>query len=733
MNIRFIVMDFASHQTWAEGYQRAASRQNKHKVHLEIVSGERWKFRMLVAAAELESKIAMDDDIVVVDGMLDVSLLVALIKSNRPNNAPKILVYLHENQLTTPFSSQDRDVKNHTHWHYGMAHWRSLMVADGFVFNSRTHKNAFHEALPKLINEQCPRDSVQWHLKRAQELLETKCTVLKNGLELDELVSLGNARKRPLQEEKIPTILWNARLEEDKNPGAFLDMLHQVKRPTKQEKQLFQIIILGADSSKEKRWETRIKREFSRELIYLGWCTTREEYAHWLQRSDIVISTANHETFGISIVESVFCGALPLLPKRLSYPELFPSEYFEKEHLYSKTRGDGVDKLLHLIRLVANDPVGHAKAKDAAKAAVARFRWASMGEVYDQFFADVGAGEPVTLAGSKAASMLQDSILSLTDYSLSRAVDVSNDATMTSVSTLPYQEIIISEATDDRVALYRPKSLRNYSEYNRQISFLSAEQGIEVAIHGGRRATVRMLEAMSLGAKIKPISFLATRELAKTILKEKSHHLQNIPVYVADNKDLLDEIRGQKLNYGDALLVMLQFPIESPLQELIQHPPILLMDNVRNAENVGSILRTAFCLGIRSVVASDTAWAALKDSRAARSSMGTMYYHQFYKSPDLTRTIQEIQQSGSIRVYGVEIGPTAKPVHPHGLNRNWAFCMGNEDTGLNQEVANTCDEVLFIPQAHGDSLNVGHAAAITMFELGRECPTPKHDGLAACT
>lgn len=48
-----------------------------------------------------------------------------------------------------------------------------------------------------------------------------------------------------------------------------------------------------------------------------------------------------------------------------------------------------------------------------------------------------------------------------------------------------------------------------------------------------------------------------------------------------------------------------------PLSELLLAPPIIILDNVRNAENIGSILRTAYCLGITSVVASSTAWWVL--------------------------------------------------------------------------------------------------------------------------
>ena len=55
--------------------------------------------------------------------------------------------------------------------------------------------------------------------------------------------------------------------------------------------------------------------------------TKKQDYFNWLSRSDIVISTAVQENFGISVVEAVRYGCFPLLPDRLSYPELIPEKY----------------------------------------------------------------------------------------------------------------------------------------------------------------------------------------------------------------------------------------------------------------------------------------------------------------------------------------------------------------------------------------------------------------------
>lgn len=780
VNIHFVVTDFASHRTWIEGYQRyhhqtafavtpsmrdndnRSCHQHHHDIRITFVPGDRWKFRMMAASADLFDKINMDDEILVVDAMLDATVLVALLKSNRPaHQCPSVLLYFHENQLTTPFTAQDRDVhkqpQHPTHWHYGMAHWRSLLVADGCIFNSQTHLRAFSEALPKCLNEQCPRDTVEWHLSKCHEFLESKCTVLPYGLELEELLqlsegggdccpidasqrgiqSLRNVWLDPATKQKVPVILWNARLEDDKNPTAFIQLLDEIKNGPIP----FRLIILGTDPSKGERWYSQFREKFGDRILHMGWCLDRAEYASWLGRASIVVSTASHETFGISVVESVHCGALPLLPNRLSYPEIFGAvEEAEEKYLYTTMDRDGAEMLQGLLQLVSTDSKALEEAQSSVRRATRMFRWQTMGPIYDQFFAQLAKGDSVVEAGQDIESLLRMA---------NRATE--NGSSANRNASTDHLVIQIFDPHDSRTQLFRPKSLRNQKEYNRQLTS-QRSAGIQPALHGGRRAMVRMLEAIVLGAPIRPISFLTTPELAAAVLvpaMEKSAYNSTLtvasasktpPIYIAD-KELLNEIRGQKLNVGDAILSMVQFPMESSLDELLSNPPILILENVRNAENVGSILRTAFCLGIRSVVASSTAWAALKDSRAARCSMGTMYYHRYFQAGQSSNTgeaealvdvIRKIR-NGGICVYGIEIGDEAKPVGPHGKDLNWAAVMGNEDLGLSTQVAHSCDRIVFIPQATGDSLNVGHAAAIAMFELGRDGPKVEHDGLAACT
>ena len=64
-------------------------------------------------------------------------------------------------------------------------------------------------------------------------------------------------------------------------------------------------------------------------LVWSGFAE-RDRYVALLNDSDIVVSTADHEFFGISVVEAVAAGCFPVLPNRLSYPELIPRNFHEE-------------------------------------------------------------------------------------------------------------------------------------------------------------------------------------------------------------------------------------------------------------------------------------------------------------------------------------------------------------------------------------------------------------------
>ena len=96
-----------------------------------------------------------------------------------------------------------------------------------------------------------------------------------------------------------------------------------------------------------------------------------------------MISTANHEFFGISVVEAVSAGALPLLPTRLSYPELIPSSAHDR-CLYGDDKG-----LAPRLRSLLEDPAAIARDLEELAASMQRFSWNTMAPRYDDALEDL--------------------------------------------------------------------------------------------------------------------------------------------------------------------------------------------------------------------------------------------------------------------------------------------------------------------------------------------------------
>ena len=121
---------------------------------------------------------------------------------------------------------------------------------------------------------------------------------------------------------KKPLILWNHRWEFDKNPEFFFNLLFQLK----EDKIEFEVAIIGESFKEYPEIFNKAKSILSNNIVQFGYCESFNEYAKWLWRADVLPITSNQDFFGISIIEAVYCNTYPILPQKLSYPELFKLE-----------------------------------------------------------------------------------------------------------------------------------------------------------------------------------------------------------------------------------------------------------------------------------------------------------------------------------------------------------------------------------------------------------------------
>ncbi|NCG19103.1 MAG: DUF3524 domain-containing protein [Rhodobacterales bacterium] len=215
------------------------------------------------------------------------------------------LLYFHENQYAYPTRGKGPG------YAFGFTQLLSACAADQVWFNSEWNRDAFF-------------DGVRGHFKRLPDhkphgLLERvveKSHVVGVPLLLPD-TPVAERTQGPLR------ILWNHRWEHDKAPERFFDALFDLAK----EGADFEVIVCGASFLKVPDIFEQAKQALSGRIVHWGFADSRADYLRLLDLSDVVVSTADHEFFGISVLEATHAGVYPLVPDRLSYPELFPEEF----------------------------------------------------------------------------------------------------------------------------------------------------------------------------------------------------------------------------------------------------------------------------------------------------------------------------------------------------------------------------------------------------------------------
>ncbi len=357
-----------SHRAWAEGYA-AASR---HDVSIVSLPAQTWRWRLRGSAPQLAALIAHDvdrhgpPDLLLVSGMVDLSSLLGFTRQTLPPETP-VALFLHESQLLYPTSSGNPDPDA------SLRNWHSLLAADRVFFNSRFHRSALIDALPAYMAGLPDAPDAA-----ALAEVTNSWGVLPVGI---DPVDSADRRGEPVPVEESsapPVVLWPHRWEADKDPAAFL----RAVRKLASEGISFQLVLAGEDGPEPSEARSTLVEEFGDRVLALG-PFSRADYRSWVARSDVVVSCAHHEFFGIAVAEALSAGCVPVLPNRLSYPELVgetgQASLYSERHFASALRAVLVD--LPAAKMKAPHIAGHVRT----------FRWSTVAERYDETFETMGS------------------------------------------------------------------------------------------------------------------------------------------------------------------------------------------------------------------------------------------------------------------------------------------------------------------------------------------------------
>jgi len=370
MNITLIEPFFTgSHAAWAKEYAQFSG----HTVDILSLSGHHWKWRMHGGAVTLAAKFLESDtlpDLLLVTDMLDLTTFLAL--TRQKSAGLPVVIYFHENQICYPWSPADRDIVNKRDHHYGFINYGSALAADRVVFNSRYHQEAFFDALPRFL-KQFPEPN---ELETVAAIRAKSC-VFPLGFDFQKFDCPELQQEGEENTDRPPLILWNHRWEYDKNPEEFFQALFILDEQGSE----FRVAILGESFRENYPIFGTALEKLKDKIVHYGYVENFAQYAQWLHRADIIPVTSKQEFFGASLVKALYCGCYPLLPKRLTYPELIPYETYPE--IFYNDFEELVEKLA-----VALDGIDRIRDR-SFRHCIEKYSWQHMAPKYDKVFGTI--------------------------------------------------------------------------------------------------------------------------------------------------------------------------------------------------------------------------------------------------------------------------------------------------------------------------------------------------------
>lgn len=221
---------------------------------------------------------------------------------------------------------------------------------------------------------------------------------------------------------------------------------------------------------------------------------------------------------------------------------------------------------------------------------------------------------------------------------------------------------------------------------------------------------------VALDAGMKPTALLCERRHIEGDAADIIARMPGVPVYTG-SREVLAAITGYTLTRG--VLCAMRRPELPSVEEICKWAGrVVVVDDVSDTTNIGSIFRSAAALGMDAVFMGPTACDPL-NRRAVRVSMGSVFLIPWTR---LEGGLPRLKACGfktvamALRHNSVDISDPVLKSEP-----KLAIVMGTEGEGLPLETIGSADYVVKIPMHHGvDSLNVAAASAIAFYELTKK-------------
>lgn len=231
--------------------------------------------------------------------------------------------------------------------------------------------------------------------------------------------------------------------------------------------------------------------------------------------------------------------------------------------------------------------------------------------------------------------------------------------------------------------------------------------------------------------KIKEIAKLKDRKFRKGsglfliegehLIKEayKNGYLKKLIKLESNNMDLDVEIINvseKVLKYLSSLETPTVIGIAKQKDDQIKGNKILILDNIQDPGNLGTIVRSSVAFNVDTIVLSDDS-VDLYNEKVVRATQGLIFYINVVRG-SIEEIVADLKKK-EYKIFATKVngGKSLKNIEDL---KKFAIIMGNEGNGVRPSLLNACDEYLYIDMNKNcESLNVGVATSIILYELDK--------------
>ena len=143
-------------------------------------------------------------------------------------------------------------------------------------------------------------------------------------------------------------------------------------------------------------------------------------------------------------------------------------------------------------------------------------------------------------------------------------------------------------------------------------------------------------------------------------------------------------------------------------------PMLLLLENIQDPNNLGTVLRTAEAFGVSAVVMTSDC-CDIYNPKVVRGSMGAVFRLPFYTVSGIAQFLSE---NPDLTSYAAVVDKDAEPITNISFAKSSVAVIGNEGNGLTESAVNACNHKITIPMGgKAESLNASAAASIIIWEM----------------